>query len=405
MDMRYDNAYGRDPQRNDRPRDDRRGGYGQQMQNENFQPDNRWPDRSFSKDYGAAGGQSFHGTPGVQKHSASSSQYVVDKDDPLDAHVAYYLRHHPDIAARHRLVRKRPGVYELNGREVMVEWQYAANPGEQGFLVVMDGPLRQPFSDYMQMTEANAEYDSDGVKFRSNLHMIPRDKRMSFGDTHKVYTRLEAMKVAKEQAIVREKAADYVKEGTNVPHDLLMQKYKKTISQKLGPNRRQAPRSPQKEEGPPGAPPPGGPPPGMPAGNPPAPPAMPAGHPPGQAPPEVGGGAPGPYGKNMYNPSPPPPVGAGQQPPSNGFGGTQPPGGYNTYTAGQTANTGLDLSHMTPPNLFGPAGYTAGHAAGQQSGAMPQTLPGQHRGVWGGPGVQSSPYPAQAGPQAAGWFR
>lgn len=38
----------------------------------------------------------------------------------------------------------------------------------------------------------------------------------SFQDTHKVYSRLEAMKVAKEQALVRERAADYTKDGREV---------------------------------------------------------------------------------------------------------------------------------------------------------------------------------------------
>ena len=36
---------------------------------------------------------------------------------------------------------------------------------------------------------------------------------MSFNDTHKVYSRLEAMKVAKEQANMRERAAEYIKDG------------------------------------------------------------------------------------------------------------------------------------------------------------------------------------------------
>merc|ERR1740117_283424 len=47
-----------------------------------------------------------------------------------------------------------------------------------------------------------------------------------------MYNRLEAMKVAKEQALVREKAADYIRDGQEVPENL-MYKYKKTISHKL----------------------------------------------------------------------------------------------------------------------------------------------------------------------------
>lgn len=157
--------------------------------------------------------------------------YEACEDDLLDQHVAYYLRHHPETHALHSINRKRAGVYILDRREVQVEWQYAEDPGGHGFLVIVDGPLRQPFADYMEMTENNAEYDSRSCN-RSSLYSIPREQRMSFHDQHKVYTRLEAMKVAKEQAAFREKHADYLKEGAEVPDDLMM-KYKKTIQQTL----------------------------------------------------------------------------------------------------------------------------------------------------------------------------
>merc|ERR1712137_1183438 len=112
-----------------------------------------------------------------------------------------------------------------------------------GYLVAVDGPLRQPFSDYMEMSEANAEYDTRDIAYRSALHSIPIERRMTFADQHKVYTRLEAMKVAKEQALVREKAADYIKQGKTVPSGALMNKYEKTIDIKLGGARRRQQRS------------------------------------------------------------------------------------------------------------------------------------------------------------------
>jgi len=165
-----------------------------------------------------------------------------EREDLLDQHVAYYMRHHPEAESRHTLVRTGPGQYDLDGRGVTVEWQYGNVPGEQGYLVVLDGPLRQPFSDYMEDTEANVEYDHQHLG-RSSLHQIPKEKRISFGDHHKVYSRLEAMKVAKEQALVREKHADYVKEGKQAPEDL-MHKYRKTLKQKLGEPRRQSTQPP-----------------------------------------------------------------------------------------------------------------------------------------------------------------
>eukprot|EP00746_Dinoflagellata_sp_MGD_P088939 gnl/MRDRNA2_/MRDRNA2_35142_c0_seq1.p1 gnl/MRDRNA2_/MRDRNA2_35142_c0~~gnl/MRDRNA2_/MRDRNA2_35142_c0_seq1.p1 ORF type:complete len:494 (+),score=78.79 gnl/MRDRNA2_/MRDRNA2_35142_c0_seq1:143-1624(+) len=244
-------GYGQDPHKapGGYGQDPNKGGYGQDPNGSAMRTPERRPGG-----YENGGGMSSTATPGVPP------PYTADKEDLLDQHVAYYLRHHPDVHRRHHLVRKRPGVYELNGREVLVEWQYATEPGGQGHLVVLDGPLRQPFSDYMEFSELNAEYDNQSVGTRSSLHMIPKDKRMSFGDQHKVYTRLEAMKVAKEQALVRETHADYVKEGRHAPNDL-MDKYKKTLSQKLGPYRRSAPTP----ESPPSNPPPSNPAPSNPA--------------------------------------------------------------------------------------------------------------------------------------------
>uniref|UniRef100_A0A6T1GWJ5 Uncharacterized protein n=1 Tax=Alexandrium monilatum TaxID=311494 RepID=A0A6T1GWJ5_9DINO len=193
---------------------------------------------SSSSGAGPQGAEAGGGASGSRRTSRVNA-YEADKEDLLDQHVGYYLRHHPHIHALHVIARKRPGVYDLDGREIKVEWQYATEPGGQGFLVVLDGPLRQPFSDYMDMTEANAEYDSEGIGSRSALHSIPKEKRMSFHDQHKMYNRLEAMKVAKEQALVRERAADYVKDGREVPGDLMV-KYKKTIQQKLDPGGRRA---------------------------------------------------------------------------------------------------------------------------------------------------------------------
>lgn len=167
---------------------------------------------------------------------------AADQEDLLDQHVNYYLRKRPEACRHHTISRTRQGVYQLDGREVEIQWQYSADPGGQGFLVVVDGPLCQPFADYMEHSEANARWEGQNIG-TSSLHLIPRERRISFNDTHKVYNRLEAMKVAKEQALFREKAANFVKEGQDVPQEL-MTKYKKTIQQKLGQGRR--PQSPRR---------------------------------------------------------------------------------------------------------------------------------------------------------------
>mmetsp|Transcript_155904 Transcript_155904/g.499841 ORF Transcript_155904/g.499841 Transcript_155904/m.499841 type:complete len:431 (+) Transcript_155904:76-1368(+) len=179
-----------------------------------------------------------------------SSRYAADTDDLLDQHIAYYLKHHPEVLQRHSIFRRRPGSYQLDGREVDIEWEYSADPSGRGYLVVIDGPLRQPFADYMEDTDKNAQYQGQDVN-KSSLHMIPKDRRISFNDTHKVYSRLEAMKVAKEQALCREKAAGYIKEGKEIPGDIIT-KYNKSLQVKLGMPRQQ-PQQRQMEERPPAA--------------------------------------------------------------------------------------------------------------------------------------------------------
>jgi len=65
---------------------------------------------------------------------------------------------------------------------------------------------------------------------------IDKNRQLSFGNMHKEVSRLEAMKIAKEQALVREMAAEYAKDGQHVPESALIERYKKTIDKKLGPH-------------------------------------------------------------------------------------------------------------------------------------------------------------------------
>merc|ERR1719201_1321857 len=68
----------------------------------------------------------------------------------LDEHVVHYLRNHPEFYDKHNIVRSRPGVYNLDGREISVDWHFPDNPMQQGYLIAVDGDIRQPFSDYVQ---------------------------------------------------------------------------------------------------------------------------------------------------------------------------------------------------------------------------------------------------------------
>lgn len=144
--------------------------------------------------------------------------------DLINTHVEKYLVAHPEF--RDSVLRKGEGEYIIDGREVKVGFC------RQGFLVVHDGPLRQPFTDYVEKKEATAVYHQKGLK-TSNLSNLAQANRISFGDEGNRYSRLDAMKVAKEQALFREKAANYVNEGQSVPADL-RQKYEKALDVKLG---------------------------------------------------------------------------------------------------------------------------------------------------------------------------
>jgi len=170
-------------------------------------------------------------SPRLVRGSAVAAE-PVGEQDLLEQHVRYFLRQNPKEGSKHTVERISTGLYMIDGQEVEVEWQHADTPGQPGHLVVVDGPLRQPFSDYLVNSEANAVYDTGSIAKTSALHHVPKERRMTFDDTHKKYTRLEAMKVAKEQASIREKAADYTKQGCQVPDDLV-RKYNKALRQKL----------------------------------------------------------------------------------------------------------------------------------------------------------------------------
>lgn len=177
------------------------------------------------------------------------------EEDLIHQHVLYFLRQNQRTASLHTVQRLSRGFYDIDGHQVDVEWQHHQELGQPGHLVVVDGPLRQPFADYLERSEANAEYDTHTIAKTSALHHVPKERRMTFDDTHKKYSRLEAMKVAKEQANIREKAADYTKEGRQVPDDLV-RKYNKALRQKLrghriGDSAREAPAPPVEAQPPP----------------------------------------------------------------------------------------------------------------------------------------------------------
>ncbi|CAE8616826.1 unnamed protein product, partial [Polarella glacialis] len=168
----------------------------------------------------------------VQPNVAPGGQRQERQEpDLIQQHVVFALRSNPQLQGR-KVRQVCEGIYLIDGNEVNLEWQHSTQPGMRGHLVVVDGPLRQPFLDYLAKSDQNMHYDTLSIARTSNLHHLPKEKRITFDDKHKQYSRLEAMKVAKEQASLREKAADFTRAGQQMPDDLVL-KYNKVLRQRL----------------------------------------------------------------------------------------------------------------------------------------------------------------------------
>lgn len=99
------------------------------------------------------------------------------------------------------LTKQGPNVYSVKGRSVRLEVQHKDGVPS---LVVCDGPLRQPFVDYVHGSANNEDYDVPIVQ--SALHAIPEGARVSFEEVFPD-TRAEAMLVACMEAQAREELA------------------------------------------------------------------------------------------------------------------------------------------------------------------------------------------------------
>jgi hypothetical protein len=133
--------------------------------------------------------------------------FLSDPEDVVDVEVGEYFKAHPEMYLRTNFTRVRRGVYSMSGREVRVEWAESKNKDGKGRLQVRDGHVKTPFGDFMEMQDTLQKYNSNVLQGHGNIHMIPQEARMTFCDPGLDYSRTDAMKVAMEQATVREAAA------------------------------------------------------------------------------------------------------------------------------------------------------------------------------------------------------
>jgi hypothetical protein len=141
-------------------------------------------------------------TPPVKK----GGPYRARPDDEVDNAVAEFFCKNPQIFRKNSsLTRVSPGKYLVNGRQVTVTMH---RRNGQSLLLVKDGPLTQPLAEYLENKEDDtAQYSGSVFQSKTAIHSIPQESRMTFQDSGEEYSRVQAMKVAKEQALAREKAA------------------------------------------------------------------------------------------------------------------------------------------------------------------------------------------------------
>lgn len=163
--------------------------------------------------------------------------FISDPEDIVDMKVAEYFKAKPWVYLETKFTRTRPGVYSMKGREVQVEWT-------EGQLIIIDGVLKQPFAEYFETSKEprtttfvapTPEFSGSVFKAKNNLQTIPKECRVTFNDAGFDYSRIDAMKVAKEQASLREAAAKMMTQTGQVPvMDRLSSRYEKSMDQKLG---------------------------------------------------------------------------------------------------------------------------------------------------------------------------
>jgi len=136
--------------------------------------------------------------------SQRDNYYDAIKGDLIDEHVQYLLNAmcSAETRIKNDVERIRAGKYVINGRQVALSWD--------GELICHDGPSRQPLRQYLENSGLSSPApdfsSSDNLGPSTALSCIPKNERLSFPQSHPT-NRLDAMKMATQQAVLREYAA------------------------------------------------------------------------------------------------------------------------------------------------------------------------------------------------------
>lgn len=161
-----------------------------------------------------------------------ASTYAADPTDPIDMMLAAGLCC-LDRAAANRLTLRRLGVgrYEIDGRRVSLKW---SEPGSPPGIVVQEDDVHDshestvPLPAYLKQA-ANVATSLSGLqRDLPRIARVPKEQRLTFADvkgseTHAAIEqsgneRCESMRIACEQARLREQAAQAYEQGLSFPH-------------------------------------------------------------------------------------------------------------------------------------------------------------------------------------------
>jgi hypothetical protein len=128
-----------------------------------------------------------------------SGEGSFDNKAGIDDHIQQLRRDYPALV-QHSVVCTKKGVYQIAGRAVEVYFDY--DEDEDIILMVRDGPLTQPFLDYVFDTGENEDFEV--VTSSTNLQTLPEHARLQVPDSAPSDCRLTSMRTAKTQAAQRE---------------------------------------------------------------------------------------------------------------------------------------------------------------------------------------------------------
>merc|ERR1719482_1800026 len=135
------------------------------------------------------------------------------EDPELAAALKRLRRDYPALHQHRVSPASCPGTYIIAGRALEVYLLPAEDEEEEPVLMIRDGPLRQPFLDYVFDTGRNEEFEE--VVSSNALHAVPDRMRLPVQDLEPTNDRLVAMRRAKEEAKKREDhAAGLVRNGS-----------------------------------------------------------------------------------------------------------------------------------------------------------------------------------------------